>query len=193
LLSYRQKYSTMKKIETGFKGLYLLQPSVFEDDRGYFYESWNEQLFEKLDIPNDFKQDNQSKSVKNVLRGLHFQCAPFAQAKLVRVVSGAVLDVAVDLRVGSPTYGQTYTAILSEVNKTQMYIPVGFAHGFLTLEDNTVFSYKCSNFYNKESEGSLRWDDPDLAIEWELKESAILSGKDAIAPLFKDFISPFKY
>ncbi len=182
----------MKKIETGFEGLYLLQPSVFEDDRGYFYESWNEQLFNKLDIPNEFKQDNQSKSVKNVLRGMHFQAAPFGQAKLVRVVTGAVLDVVVDLRVGSPTYGGNFKAVLSEQNKTLMYIPEGFAHGFLTLEDNTIFSYKCSNFYDKESEGSLRWDDPDLGIDWELSEAPILSGKDSIAPKFKDFKSPFK-
>ncbi len=183
----------MKKIETGFKGLYLLEPVVFGDDRGYFYESWNESLFKKLEIPHVFKQDNQSKSVKNVLRGLHFQKAPFAQAKLVRVVNGAVLDVVVDLRLGSPTYGKSFSAVLSEKNKTQMFIPEGFAHGFLTLEDNTVFSYKCSNFYDKDSEGSIRWDDEDLAIDWQLTGKPILSDKDAIAPLFKDFKSPFKY
>ncbi len=181
----------MKKIETGIEGLYLLQPRVFEDERGYFFESWNEELFNDLAIPNDFKQDNQSKSVKGVLRGLHFQCNPHGQAKLVRVITGSVLDVAVDLRKDSPTYGKSYKAILSDKNKTMLYIPVGFAHGFLTLEDNTVFSYKCSNLYNKEAEGSLRWDDADLRIDWELSTEPILSDKDAIAPLFKDFVSPF--
>lgn len=180
----------MQKIETGFEGLYLLQPRVFEDDRGYFFESWNEAAFSSIGIPAEFKQDNQSKSSKNVLRGLHFQKPPFAQAKLVRVITGSVLDVAVDLRKGSATYGKYFEAVLSEENKLMMYIPEGFAHGFLTLEDNTVFSYKCNNFYDGPSEDSLRWDDPDLNIQWKA-EKPILSGKDAIAPLFKDFDSPF--
>jgi len=172
--------------EVGINGLLLIKPKVFEDGRGYFFESYNKSLFERYNINNiEFVQDNQSKSGKNVLRGLHFQREPFAQGKLVRVFSGAVLDVAVDIRKNSPTYGKHFKSILSEENKLMLWIPPGFAHGFLTLEDNTVFFYKCTNFYNKEAEGAIKWDDPILNIDWGIK-APIVSDKDKNAPGFKD-------
>lgn len=141
-------------------------------------------------IDHNFVQDNESKSMKGVLRGLHFQRPPFAQGKLVRVMKGAVLDVAVDLRKSSPTFGQWASIELTEDNKFMYWVPPGFAHGFVTLEDNTVFFYKCTNVYNKESEGSLRWNDPTLNIDWGVAEP-LLSEKDKIAPLFDSFKSPF--
>ena len=139
-----------------------------------------------------FVQDNESKSGKNVLRGLHFQKPPFAQGKLVRVIQGKVLDVAVDIRKGSPTYGKYHSVELDAESKRMFYIPEGFAHGFLTLEENTIFAYKCTNYYNKESEGSLLWCDEEIGIDWNV-ENPVLSDKDKISPLFKDFISPFIY
>lgn len=162
---------------TELEGLFLIQPRVFEDPRGYFFESYNKKIFEAAGLSLDFVQDNQSCSQKNVLRGLHFQKAPHAQGKLVRVLSGAALDVAVDIRRGSKTFGKHFSIELNGRNRTMLYIPPGFAHGFLTLEDQTVFHYKCTGFYHKESEVSLCWDDPTLGIQWGIKDP-ILSEKD---------------
>ena len=183
----------MEIIKTKIEGLLIIKPLVFEDERGYFFESYNKLKLEGLGMKLDFLQDNESKSQKNVLRGLHFQKPPFAQGKLVRVVKGAVLDVAVDLREGSKTYGQWESVELSEENKLMYWVPPGFAHGFLTLRDDTVFTYKCTNVYNQESEGSLLWNDTTLNIDWGLKDEPILSGKDKISPVFKEFKSPFKF
>ncbi len=180
----------MKIIDTDIPDLKIIEPSVFTDDRGYFFESYSYEKLKNLGIDKVFVQDNESQSQRGVLRGLHFQNPPFAQAKLVRVVRGAVLDVAVDIRRDSPTYGQHVCVELSEKNKRMFYIPEGFAHGFLTLENDTVFSYKCSQYYNKASERSLLWNDETLHIQWGL-ESPILSDKDKIARRFSDFLSAF--
>lgn len=180
----------MEIIKTKIPDLLIVKPAVFEDERGYFFESYNKEKFLHKGIDHNFVQDNESKSMKGVLRGLHFQAPPFAQGKLVRVMKGSVLDVAVDIRKNSPTYGQWASIVLSESNKWMYWVPPGFAHGFATLEDNTVFFYKCTNTYNKDSEGALLWNDPDLNIQWGI-ENPVLSEKDKIAPLFKDFISPF--
>ncbi len=180
----------MQLIKTKIEGLLVIKPNVFRDERGYFYESYSKSLFKELGLESEYVQDNESQSQKGVLRGLHFQKPPYAQGKLVRVVKGAVIDVAVDLRPNSKTYGQWEAVELTEDNKLLYWIPEGFAHGFVTLERNTIFSYKCTNVYNKESEGSLLWNDPDLNIDWGVKKP-ILSEKDIEAPLFKDFISPF--
>lgn len=181
----------MNIIETEIEGVFIIEPRVFEDERGYFFESFNAKLWkEKTGVELEFVQDNESKSNKGVLRGLHFQAPPYAQAKLVRVVSGKVLDVAVDLRKGSKTYGQHVTAVLSAENKRQFFIPEGFAHGFLTLEDNTIFSYKCTGFYNHESEGGLMWNDPILNIDWKIN-NPILSEKDKDYKIFDTFVTPF--
>jgi len=181
----------MEIVETGIKDLLIVKPKVFEDDRGYFFESFNEEIFREAGIDARFVQDNESKSMKNVLRGLHFQKPPYAQGKLVRVMRGSVLDVAVDLRKKSASYGQWRSILLTSQEKQMLWIPEGFAHGFVTLEDDTVFFYKCTNLYNKDSEGSIRWNDTDLAIDWGEIENPILSGKDQEAPLFKNFKSPF--
>lgn len=180
----------MEVIKTEIPDVMIIKPQVFEDDRGYFFESYNKEKFLQNGIDQNFVQDNESKSGKNVLRGLHFQKPPFAQGKLVRVMKGSVLDVAVDIRRNSPTYGKWTSVVLTENNKWMYWVPPGFAHGFATLDDNTVFFYKCTNVYNKASEGSIRWDDPDLGIDWNI-ENPILSAKDQDAPLFKDFDSPF--
>ena len=180
----------MKFINVEVDGLIIIEPNIFEDDRGYFYESYNKEEFRINGINEAFIQDNQSLSQKGVLRGLHFQNPPFSQAKLIRVIQGAVLDVAVDLRKNSETYGQQYATELSAENKRMFYIPEGFAHGFLTLEDETIFSYKCSSFYNKESEDSLLWNDKDLNINWGI-ENPILSEKDEHAQNFNQYNSPF--
>ncbi|HMM11580.1 MAG TPA: dTDP-4-dehydrorhamnose 3,5-epimerase [Bacteroidales bacterium] len=180
----------MEILETGIPDLLIVKPLVFEDHRGYFFESYNKEKFLQKGIDQNFVQDNESKSAKNVLRGLHFQRPPFAQGKLVRVMKGAVLDVAVDIRKNSPTYGQWASIVLSESNKWMYWVPPGFAHGFVTLEDDTVFFYKCTNVYNKASEGSIRWNDPDLNIDWGIVDP-LLSDKDREAPLFRDFVSPF--
>lgn len=181
----------MKVRETPFNGLFVLEPAVYSDERGYFMESWSDKWFKQNVAPVSFVQDNESYSSKGVLRGLHFQINPCAQAKLVRVTRGSVLDVAVDLRKSEPTYGKYYALELSDANKLQMFIPAGFAHGFLVLENDTVFNYKCSEFYSREHERSLRWNDPDLAIQWGT-ENVVLSPKDAEAPLFSEFISHFE-
>jgi len=171
-------------------GLKLLQPSIFQDARGYFFESYNYETFKKLGIEDVFVQDNQSFSKKNVIRGLHFQAPPFAQAKLVRVMKGAVMDVAVDLRKNSQTYGQHFSVELSEENQLQLYIPVGFAHGFAALEENTILAYKCSNIYHKDSEISIAFNNKDLNIHWNI-DNPIVTEKDLQGVCFKDFISPF--
>ncbi len=175
---------------TPLSGLLLIQPRVFADSRGYFFESYKKAAFEAHGIRSDFVQDNESCSQKNVLRGLHFQKPPFAQGKLVRVIRGSVLDVAVDIRKSSPTYGKHYAEVLSEKNKTMLYIPPGFAHGFVTLEDQTIFSYKCTEVYNKESEDCLLWNDKDLDIRWGAADP-ILSDKDKQGKRFTGFSSPF--
>lgn len=180
----------MEVIETKIKDLLIIKPKVFADARGYFFESYNEAVFKQNGINANFIQDNQSLSNAGVLRGLHFQSPPFAQGKLVRVITGAVLDVAVDIRKDSPTYGENVTIELTEENKTMFYIPPGFAHGFLTLRDNTIFSYKCTNLYHKESEGTVLWNDTDLKINWNIT-NPILSEKDLVGTPFKDFTSPF--
>lgn len=180
----------MEIIQTEIRDLLIIKPQVFEDDRGYFFESYNLEKFARAGIDVSFVQDNESKSMKNVLRGLHFQAPPFAQGKLVRVMRGAVLDVAVDLRKSSPTYGKWASIVLTESNKFMYWIPAGMAHGFLTLEDNTVFFYKCTNVYDKPSEGSIRWNDQTLAIQWGI-ENPVLSAKDEVAPAFDAFVSPF--
>ena len=182
----------MEIVKTYIRDLLIIKPQVFEDQRGYFYESFNEKKYQEQGIDLNFVQDNQSMSKRGVLRGLHFQNPPNAQGKLVRVLKGCVLDVSVDIRKGSPTYGQWHSVILSEDNKLQYWVPPGFAHGFLTLENDTIFSYKCTNIYDKESEGSIRWNDPDLNISWSYY-NPVLSEKDKIAPLFKDFESQFEY
>lgn len=181
----------MKITRTEIEDLILIQPNVFGDERGYFFESFNEEEWKKhVGGHIRFVQDNESMSHKGVLRGLHFQKPPYAQGKLIRVVQGSVLDVAVDLRKDSKTYGKIYKVELSAENKKQLYVPEGFAHGFLTLEDNTIFSYKCTNFYNKESEGGLMWNDESLKIDWEIKDP-ILSEKDKYYESFINFVSPF--
>ena len=187
----KPKAERMKIIKTSIEGLLIIKPDVFKDERGYFFESYNKERFAKEGLDMNFVQDNESKSSKGVLRGLHFQKPPYAQGKLVRVVKGAVMDVAVDLRKDSPTYGKWESVILTEENKFQFWIPEGFAHGFVTLEDETIFNYKCTNVYNKESEGSILWNDPDINIDWNI-DNPILSEKDKISPLLKDFVTQFK-
>lgn len=181
----------MEIIKTFIEGLLVIKPDVFEDERGYFFESYNQDKFLTFGVDVTFVQDNESKSKKGVLRGLHFQNPPFEQGKLVRVMRGSVLDVAVDIRNGSPTYGKWSAIELSGKNKWMYWIPAGFAHGFLTLEDDTIFFYKCTNVYNKESEGSIRWNDPDLNIEWNVN-NPVISPKDQSSPMFKDFTSLFQ-
>lgn len=180
----------MKIEKNRIEGLMVIKPDVFEDERGYFFESYNDVKFRALGIDVKFVQDNESKSGKGVLRGLHFQVPPYQQGKLVRVIKGAVLDVAVDLRKSSPTYGQWASIELSEKNKWMYWIPAGFAHGFLTLEENTVFFYKCTQVYHKESEGGIFWNDPDLGIRWGVSEPMV-SEKDKVAMKFREFKSPF--
>jgi dTDP-4-dehydrorhamnose 3,5-epimerase len=177
-------------IGTSIEGVFIIKPRVFTDERGYFFESWSKALFDKAGIVKDFVQDNQSLSQAGVLRGLHFQNPPYSQAKLVRVIKGGVLDVAVDIRPQSPTYGKHVSVELNEENKLLFYIPEGFAHGFLTLQPDTIFSYKCSNIYHKASEDCLKWDDPDLAINWNTTHP-LVSGKDQEGKAFSSFQSLF--
>lgn len=180
--------------ETPIPDLLLYDPRVFEDDRGHFFESFNQQVWTEAGVTRPFVQDNESYSSRGVLRGLHYQLEPWAQAKLVRVVEGEVLDVAVDIRRGSPTFGESFAAIISGDNHRQMYIPRGFAHAFVVLSNTAVFNYKCDNFYSKASEGGIRWDDPDLAIDWQLPaEEIVVSDKDAELPLFADCENNFDY
>lgn len=184
----------MEVIKTDVEGVVILEPRIFNDDRGYFYESFSEREFTQKVCETTFVQDNQSKSSYGVLRGLHFQKAPYAQSKLVRVIKGKVLDIAVDIRKGSQTYGKHIAVELTEDNHRQLFIPRGFAHGFVVLSEEVIFQYKCDNFYSKESEGALMWNDPDLGIDWGISaEDAILSDKDKINMSFKEFDSPFSY
>ncbi|KUG13367.1 dTDP-4-dehydrorhamnose 3,5-epimerase [Elizabethkingia sp. HvH-WGS333] len=178
----------MRLIGTPLKDCYIIEPTIFEDERGYFYEKYNEKKFEELTgLTGHFVQDNVSKSSFGVLRGLHLQKGEYSQAKLVSCLEGSVWDVVVDLRTESPTFGQWYGTELSAENKLQFYVPRGFAHGFVVLSETAVFSYKCDNFYNKESEGSIKFNDPDLNIDWKISEAdMVLSDKDLIAPAFKD-------
>lgn len=180
----------MQIIKTSIEGLLIIKPTVFEDGRGYFYESYNEIAFKNEGITDKFVQDNQSLSQPGVLRGLHFQKPPYAQGKLVRVIKGAVLDIAVDIRKNSPSYGKHVDIVLDEKNKLMLWIPVGFAHGFLTLDSDTIFSYKCTNVYNRESEECILWNDSDININWNIKQPN-LSEKDKQGKHFSDFISPF--
>lgn len=189
----------MKLIQTAIPDVVIIEPQVFGDDRGWFMESYNEQKFHtalkalSLPVPRAFVQDNHSSSQKGVLRGLHFQRAPHAQGKLVRVVAGSAWDVAIDIRIDSPTLGQWTAVELSAENKKMFWIPEGFAHGFIALEDNTHFLYKTTDYYNKEAEGAIQWDDETLAINWpQLGSDFIISDKDAIAGSFADYVAKEK-
>lgn len=183
----------MNIVKTDIEDVLIVEPKVFGDSRGYFMEVFSERDFRAatgLDV--HFVQDNESMSSKGVLRGLHFQKSPYAQSKLVRVVRGSVYDVAVDLRAGSPTFGKYVSVVLSGENKRMFYIPEGFAHGFLTLEDNTVFQYKCGAFYEPSSEGSVRWNDPRIGVEWPMVDGErLLSEKDRKAPLLSE--QPYRF
>lgn len=183
----------MKITETNIPDLFVIDPAVFEDDRGYFYECFNVNRFQDLELPNNFVQDNMSWSKKGVLRGLHFQQPPHAQTKLVCVLKGKVLDVVVDIRPSSPTYLQHFKQVLSEQNKKQLLIPKGFAHGFVVLSEDALFYYKCDSFYNASSDAGIRYDDKTLNIDWEVKtEDIITSPKDTILPSLEEFKNPFK-
>lgn len=184
----------MEVIQTNIKGVVIIEPRLFKDDRGYFFESYSERDFNKQVGEIHFVQDNESKSSYGVMRGLHFQRPPFTQSKLVRCVKGAVLDVAVDIRKGSPTYGQHVAVELTEDNHRQFFIPRGFAHGFAVLSPEAIFQYKCDNFYHTEADGGISILDTSLGIDWRIPtEHAILSEKDTKHPLLKDFDSPFEF
>lgn len=184
----------MEVIQTNIEGVVIIEPRLFKDDRGYFFESYSERDFNRQVGEIHFVQDNESKSSYGVMRGLHFQRPPFTQSKLVRCVKGAVLDVAVDIRKGSPTYGQHVAVELTEDNHRQFFIPKGFAHGFAVLSPEAIFQYKCDNFYHPEADGGISILDTSLGIEWRIPtDHAILSEKDTKHPLLKDFDSPFEY
>jgi len=175
-------------------GLIVCEPAVFDDSRGYFFEAYNHALFQKNGINLNFVQDNQSRSSQGVIRGLHYQLNPFAQAKLVRVLEGVILDVVVDIRKGSPTYGKHFSIELSAENNKQLFIPAGFAHGFSVLSETASVLYKCDQFYNKQSEGGIRFDDPELNIDWKIDlKQAVVSSKDIELPFFKDCVTNFQY
>ena len=185
-------YIGMEVINTDIEGVVIIQPKVFGDHRGYFFESFSERDFTEKVRPVKFVQDNESKSCYGVLRGLHFQKPPHSQSKLVRVVKGAVLDVAVDIRKGSPTFGHHVCVELTEENHRQLFIPRGFAHGFAVLSEEAVFQYKCDDFYAPESEGAIAWNDPDLGIDWRIpKDDIVLSAKDMHHPVLKEACIPF--
>ncbi|MEI6576219.1 MAG: dTDP-4-dehydrorhamnose 3,5-epimerase [Bacteroidota bacterium] len=181
----------MEIIKVDIEGPLILKPAVYKDARGYFYESYNAKTLANMGFTEVFVQDNESLSSKGVVRGLHFQLPPFSQGKLVKVVMGSVYDVAVDLRKNSPTYGQWSAIELSAENKLMFWIPAGFAHGFQSLEENTIFSYKCTNYYDKNSEASLLFNDPDIGINWPIANT-ILAEKDLQAGLLNNFDSPFQ-
>ncbi len=184
----------MNVIYTKIEGVYIIEPRIFEDERGYFFESFSQREFDEKIGPIRFVQDNESKSSYGVMRGLHFQRPPFTQSKLVRCVKGAVLDVAVDIRKGSPTYGQHVAVELTEDNHRQFFIPKGFAHGFSVLSETAVMQYKCDEFYHPEADGGISILDDTLGIDWRIPtEKAILSEKDTKHPVLKDFDSPFDY
>ncbi|WP_040279606.1 dTDP-4-dehydrorhamnose 3,5-epimerase [Psychroserpens damuponensis] len=177
--------------KTHLKDCYVLEPRVFEDHRGYFFESFNANNFQKkTGLVIDFVQDNESKSSKGVLRGLHFQIGAYEQSKLVRVVQGAIIDVCVDLRTDSPTFLQSFSAELNDENKKQLFVPKGFAHGFVVLKDNTIINYKCDNFYHKDAERGIIYNDNDLNIDWRLsKDEIILSEKDEVLPTLSEYLN----
>lgn len=182
----------MEVIKTEIEGVVIIEPRIFRDTRGYFFESYSKREFDEKVRPVDFVQDNESCSTRGVMRGLHFQRPPFAQSKLVRCVKGAVLDVAVDIRKGSPTYGRHVAVELTEDNHRQLFIPRGFAHGFAVLSDIAVFQYKCDNYYAPQADGGISIADTSLGIDWRIDPAtAILSEKDTRHPFFKDFDSPF--
>ena len=182
----------MEIIKTNIEGVIIIEPRIFKDDRGYFFESFSQREFEEKVCKTTFVQDNESKSSYGVLRGLHFQKPPFAQSKLVRVIKGAVLDVAVDIRKGSPTFGQYVSVELTGDNHRQFFIPRGFAHGFSVLSEEVIFQYKCDNFYSPQSEGAIAWNDSDLNIDWRIPvEEVVLSEKDSKHPKLKDWQSVF--
>lgn len=184
----------MKFIQTALPEIILIEPKVFTDERGWFMESYNEAVFHRelsalgLEIPPSFVQDNHSFSKKGVVRGLHYQRSPYSQGKLVRVVQGAAFDVAVDIRKDSPNYGKWVGFELSAANNRMLWIPAGFAHGFIALEDNTHFLYKTTAFYHKDSEVSIRWNDPEIAIDWPLKNDAVINDKDGSAPFLHELV-----
>ena len=182
----------MEIIKTNIEGVVIIEPRIFKDDRGYFFESFSQREFEEKVCKTTFVQDNESKSSYGVLRGLHFQKPPFAQSKLVRVIKGVVLDVAVDIRKGSPTFGQYVSVELTGENHRQFFIPRGFAHGFSVLSEEVIFQYKCDNFYSPQSEGAIAWNDPDLNIDWRIPaEKVDLSEKDSKHPRLKDWQNVF--
>ena len=184
----------MEVIKTSIDGPVIIKPRIFDDARGYFYESYNKKVFDELVEPVDFVQDNQSMSSFGVMRGLHFQRPPHAQAKLVRCIQGRVLDVAVDIRKGSPTYGKHVAVELSEENKLQFFIPRGFAHGFVVLSETALFQYKCDNYYAPEADGGISILDDSLGIDWQINiKEALLSDKDKKHPLLAEFDSPFSF
>ena len=184
----------MEIIKTDIEGLLIIKPQIFEDNRGYFFESYNKQSFENNGLDYNFIQDNESKSSFGVIRGLHYQLAPYAQTKLVRVLEGKVLDVAVDLRKGSPTFGKWYSVELSAENKLQFLIPQGFAHGFSVLSQTAIFAYKCDNLYNKDSERGINFNDKSLNIDWKIPaDKAIISTKDKVLPCINDADMNFIY
>lgn len=184
----------MPFVKTDFPGLMVFEPNVFEDSRGYFFEAYNEKLFQQEEIDIRWVQDNQSSSTYGVIRGLHYQLPPFDQTKLVRVLRGKILDVVVDIRKGSPTYGKSYTKMLSAKNKRQLFIPKGFAHGFSVLSKKAEVLYKCDGLYNKESEGGIIYNDPALEIDWRLSsEEAIISDKDKVLPTLAECRNSFVY
>ena len=182
----------MEIIKTNIEGVVIIEPRIFKDDRGYFFESFSQREFEEKVCKTTFVQDNESKSSYGVLRGLHFQKPPFAQSTLVRVIKGAVLDVAVDIRKGSLTFGQYVSVELTGENHRQFFIPRGFAHGFSVLSEEVIFQYKCDNFYSPQSEGAIAWNDPDLNIDWRIPaEKVVLSEKDSKHPRLKDWQNVF--
>ena len=183
----------MEVIRTDIDGIFIIEPKIFGDSRGYFFESFSAREFkEKTGLDITFVQDNESRSHRGVLRGLHFQRPPFAQSKLVSVVKGRVLDVAVDIRRGSPTFGKYIAAELTEDNHRQFFIPKGFAHGFAVLSEDAIFQYKCDEFYHPEAEGAIMWNDPDIGIDWNIEPELIeLSSKDSNQPFLRDMESPF--
>lgn len=183
----------MEVFKTGIEGVYIIEPKVFGDNRGYFFESFNAKEFaEKTGLNVTFVQDNESKSKYGVLRGMHFQLPPYTQSKLVRVVKGKVLDVVVDIRKGSPTYGKYEMCELTVENHRQFFVPKGMAHGFAVLSEEAIFQYKCDNFYHPEAEGAIAWNDPEIGINWPISaEDVVLSEKDKHHPFLKDFVSPF--
>lgn len=182
----------MNVIKTDIEGVVVIEPRVFDDARGYFFESYSKRRFDEAVKPVEFVQDNESMSTRGVIRGLHFQRPPFSQSKLVRCVRGAVLDVVVDIRRGSPTYGQHVAVELTGENRRQLFVPRGFAHGFAVLSDEAVFQYKCDNYYHPESEGGISIADCSLGIDWRINPAeAILSDKDLRNPMLRDFESPF--